>query len=252
MRIKDMLACSRRVFFENDDPNYAGYEYASIGSGFLCRYRDHDFAVTAEHVTRGFAADALRVAYYETARDFIPHKAKATIQADGDEDDPDWRDLAIYPLDRSFYTDAMLHGQLPYALPLRDSVWQPGMHGMFIMRGYLNQASVPDYDAKVLHQQAAILEADYAGPAQSMKHCHQIKFRDVSHCAGFGDPSLALDGLSGSAVFWLSDSKPPQPRFAGVLLRATYTSGIGYFVHGAVLLAALDKLLTPGATRAVT
>jgi hypothetical protein len=227
------------MFFEND---VEGYEYSGRGTGFLCRYREHDFVVTAGHVVDGFNADALRVPNYETARDFLPHNARATIKTDGDEEDYDWRDLAIFPLDRSLYTDTVFKDQPPYTILAQDSNWQPGMAGQFIMRGYLNEASPVDYDAKVLHQQPAILEADYAGVA-TMKRCHKITFKDVSHCAAFGDPKLALDGMSGAAVFWIGHTEPRPHCFAEVLLRATYTSGTGYFVDGRVVIAALDKIL---------
>ena len=69
-----------------------------------------------------------------------------------------------------------------------------------------------------------------------MKLCHQMRFRDLSHCTD-------LDGLSGAAVFWVSDAEPRVQCFAGVAVRATRSSGIGHFVHGSVVVAALEKAL---------
>lgn len=241
VRIKDMLNCSRRMFFENA---VEGYEYSGRGTGFLCRYQGYDFVVTAGHVVKGFEADSIRVLYCETARDFVPHNAHVAIRADADDrsEDDDWRDLAIFPLERSLYADEQFADQQPYPIPASDYIWRPGMVGHFITRGYLNQPSPVDYDAKVLRQQPVILEADYTGPSP-MKLCHEMRFRDLSHCAVFDDPENKLDGMSGAPVFWLGETEPRNHRFAGVAVRATYSSGIGHFVHGSVVLAALEKAL---------
>jgi hypothetical protein len=244
VRIKDMLNCSRRMFFENA---VEGYEYSGRGTCFLCRYNGNDFAVTARHVIKDFGADAIRVPYYETAREFVPHNAQVTIRTVEDDrsDDDDWRDLAIFPLERSLYTDEQFADQPPYRIPSAQHVWRPGMMGHFITRGYLNKPSHVDYDTKVLRQQPVILEADYAGPSP-MKLCHQMRFRDLSHCADFGDPNNSLDGLSGAPVLWVSESEPHDHRFAGVAVRATHSGGIGHFVHGSVVLAVLDRVLAVG------
>jgi hypothetical protein len=244
VRIKDMLNCSRRMFFENA---VEGYEYSGRGTCFLCRYRGNDFAVTARHIIKDFDAGAIRVLYYETAREFVPHNAQVTIGTDEDDrsEDDDWRDLAIFPLERSLYTDKQFADQPPYPIPSLEHVWRPGMAGRFITRGYLNKPSHIDYDAKVLRQQPVILEADYAGPS-TMKLCHKMRFRDLSHCAGFDEPKNSLDGLSGAPVFWVSETAPRDHRFAGVAVRATHSSGIGHFVDGSVVLAALEKVLAAG------
>jgi hypothetical protein len=52
-----------------------------------------------------------------------------------------------------------------------------------------------------------------------------------------------LDGLSGAPVFWVGDEEPRDHRFAGLMVRATYSRGIGHFVHGDVVLTALEKAL---------
>ncbi len=49
--------------------------------------------------------------------------------------------------------------------------------------------------------------------------------------------------ISGAPVFWLGETEPRNHRFAGVAVRATYSSGIGHFVHGSAVLAALEKAL---------
>lgn len=232
MRVIDMLNSSRQMMFENA---IDGYEYSGRGTCFLCRYRDTDFAVTAKHVIKDFAADDIRILFHQAAREFAPHNAQVTIKIP-DTDDTDWADLAIYPLERSMYEDSQFGDQLPYPIPSRSLVWQPGMAGHFIMRGFPHDLNAIDYEEAIVRQQAALLEADHVGPSP-MAYCHEIAFRDLSVCK-------TLDGLSGTAVFWVGASKPHEHRFAGLMLRATYESGRGHFVHAEVILAALDKTLS--------
>ena len=151
MRIKDILNCSRRMFFENA---VEGYEYSGRGTCFLCRYRDVNFVVTVNHVVRGYHADSIRVLFHQTAREFVPHNAQITIKADEDDrsDDEDWLDLAVFPLERSLYRDEQFADQPPYVILSADHVWQSGMSGRFIMKGFPHDQSHLDYDALVLHE----------------------------------------------------------------------------------------------------
>ncbi|MEL3891666.1 hypothetical protein V6B08_15410 [Ferrovibrio sp. MS7] len=231
MRVIDMLNSSRQMMFENA---VEGYEYTGRGTCFLCRYNGCDFAITAKHVIKGFTADDVRIQFHLGAHEFAPHNAQVTIKI-SDVDDPDWGDLAFYPLERIMYDDTQFGGQLPYPLQHPQLVWQPLMPGSFIMRGFPHDLNAIDYEQAVINQQAAIIEADYLG-ASPMAHCHEVAFRDLAACT-------TLDGLSGTPVFWVGDSKPRDHRFAGIMLRATYASKRGHFVHARVILAALGKIL---------
>lgn len=103
MRVIDMLNSSRQLVFET---SYEGFEYSARGTGFLCRYRGHDFVITARHVIAEFTADQLRVLFHQNARGFVPHNAQITIKTP-DIEDTDWADLAIFPLERSLYSDEL-------------------------------------------------------------------------------------------------------------------------------------------------
>jgi|TARA_R100000005_G_scaffold85488_1_gene53950 hypothetical protein len=239
LRVIDMLNSSRRMMFENA---IDGFEYTGRGTCFICRYHGHDFAVTAGHVTRDYNADAIRILFHQGARDFVPHNAQITIRVDEDQsganhedDDSDWRDIAIFPLERSLYDDNQFNDQAPYPIPSRHLIWQPDLGGHFIMRGFPHDLSAIDYDDFVLREQAVQLEADLIGPA-TMQHCFQIRFRDLSPCS-------TLDGLSGAPVFWVGDDQPRSHCLAGMMLRATYASATGYFVDANVIVSALEKAL---------
>ena len=176
MRIIDMLNSSRRMMFENA---VKGFEYSARGTGFLCRYSDHDFAITAHHVVRGFAADSIRILFHQGAREFVPHNAQVTIKIP-DIEDPDWADLAVFPLERTLYEDRAFGAELPYVIPHPSAFWRPQMPGHFIMRGFPHDLNRIDYDLAVFQQQAVLVEADYVGPS-SMAHCTEISF-EISRC----------------------------------------------------------------------
>jgi hypothetical protein len=169
VRIKDILNCSRRMFFENA---VEGYEYSGRGTCFLCRYRKVDFAVTVNHVVRGYDADSIRVLFHSAAREFVPHNAQITIETDEDDrsEDDDWRDLAIFPLEGSLYGDKQFADQPPYVILSADHVWRPGMSGRFITKGFPHDQSYVDYDALVLREQAVIPETSPTA-RQSAKNC---------------------------------------------------------------------------------
>jgi hypothetical protein len=231
VRIIDILKSSRQMMFENA---LEGFEYTGRGTCFLCRYRGVDFAVTAKHVIRGYSPDQIRIAFHQSSRSFAPHNSQVTI-ADAGFEDTDWADLAIFPLERSHYDDTAFGEEPPYLIPASSALWRPPHGGHFIMRGFPHDLNAIDYDRAVIRQQAVQIEADHVA-ASSMAHCHEIAFRDISMCT-------TLDGLSGTPVFWLGAGPPHEHRLAGVLVRATHSSGRGHFIHASVLVTALDKTL---------
>lgn len=225
------------MFFENV---VEGYEYSGRGTCFLCRYGAHDFIVALKHVVNGFEPDSIRVLFHQAAREFVPYNGQITINPDDDggSTDDDWRQVMLYPLERSLYRDEQFAEQRPYEILSPRHLWRPGMPGRLTMRGFPHERSYVNYDDGVLHEQPVIVEADYAGPSP-MKLCHEMKFRDLSHC---GD----LDGFSGVPLFWFSDAEPRVQCFAGVAIRATHSSGIGHFIHGSVVVAAVEKAIAQG------
>lgn len=231
VRIIDMLNSSRQMMFEN---SVEGFEYSARGTGFLCRYLKHDFAITAHHVVRGFVADSIRILFHQAAREFVPYNAQLTIKIP-DIEDPDWADLAVFPLEQTLYEDRAFGAELPYVIPDRSAFWQPNMSGHFIMRGFPHDLNAINYDTAGIRQQAILVEADYVRPSP-MVHCSEIRFRDVSMCT-------TLDGLSGTPVFWLGQTLPREHRLAGLVLRASHGSKIGHFVSAEIILAVLDKAL---------
>ena len=232
MKIKILLNSSRMMMFEND---FDSFNYSARGTVFLCFFHQNLYAVTAGHVIRGYDADALRVMIHPDENDFLPHNAQVTLVPVA-QDDPDYADLAILPIELTMFDQRCFRDWPPFDLsePLVNSM--PPSTGTLVFRGFPSDKSCINFDTAKIRVQSVILEGDRVGKAP-MAHCHEMRLRDVSPCS-------TLDGFSGSPVFWISDQDPPKKeyRFAGVLIRGTYASKTAYYVEAEVLMRALNKI----------
>lgn len=77
MKIQDILNSSRQILFEN---NCEDFDYSARGTGFVCRYKDGLFFVTAQHVTKDYDAEALRIQFNAERREFLPLNARANLK----------------------------------------------------------------------------------------------------------------------------------------------------------------------------
>ncbi len=235
MKIQDVLNSSRQILFEN---NVEGFEYSARGTGFVCRYEGTLFFVTAQHVIKDFNADALRIQYFPESRDFLPHNARANL-VPRDKHDPDYADLAIFPIEDSM-VDIQKFGEYPpYVLKNGFVRGDVPSGGTLIFRGFPHDDSsdrpLVDYDKFVIRQQPVILEAEKIGKSL-MQGCFEFEINDLSPCT-------TLDGFSGSPVFWIGPKKEQRDHlFAGIIIKATYASKRGHYIGGEVLLKAFQKL----------
>jgi hypothetical protein len=80
--------------------------------------------------------------------------------------------------------------------------------------------------------------ADYLGPDETIARVHRLRFRNL-------DPLDDLDGLSGAPVFKVDTvrGKYSTAAFAGMLLRGTKMSMIGYFLENRRILELLTDIV---------
>ena len=234
MKLKHILNCTRRTYFEVDGSDYV---YCGTGTAFLCRYRNRDYAVVASHSIRGISPDTLRICFSNAGREFLPIHYMLVPEAPTKDDD-EWLDWRVLRLNKDQYDGRTFGDGPPYDLS-DGEVWRPSdTGGTFIARGYQTGLAIGtsfiDYDTKQLHEQAVIVEASYVR-ATDRKLVHEIRFPDLSHCQ-------TLDGVSGAGLFWVDDRKRPMPhKLAGILHRATLSSCAGYFIEGTLLLDVLRR-----------
>ena len=230
MKAITLLNSSRLVIFENEDENY---EYSAYGTAFICTYNDQLYVVTAAHVIKGYADDAIRVMIHPEGRDFLPYYTRVTLNSPNKED-PDHTDLAVLIIDQSMVDYNCFLDYPPLTLTDQSFKGKPPSGGKLIFRGFPGDRSSIDYDKLTIKQQPVILEGDWVGPAQMMEHCHEVKLDDVSRCT-------TLNGFSGSPVFWIGGTG--MYYFAGVLIKGTHSSKTAYYLDAEVLKQTFQNIL---------
>ena len=219
------------MLFEND---YEGFEYSARGTVFLCSYRQHLYAVTAAHVVRDFDPDAVRILVHPENREFLPHKEQVKLSSH-DLDDPDFCDIAIFPIEKNMVNPDCFLDCPPFFLDETLVNSEPPRDGRLVFRGFPTDQSGIEFDNKRICLQAAQIEGERIGRA-SMDHCHEILLHDVDHCT-------TLDGFSGSPIFWISNNRSPRTYyFAGVLIRGSLKARKAIYIGGGVLIGALNQL----------
>ena len=236
MNLNTVLNSSRKMMFEND---VKGYEYSACGTVFLCRFHRGLYAVTAGHVVSGFDPSSARVMAHQEDDEFLPHNGLATFFA-GDEEDTDYADLAVMPIDSTMVDSRRFRDRPPFELHDFPFPRELLPEGRLILRGFPDdQKSGIDFEECRIRVREVTLKGKWVGHAP-MKYCHEIKFQDVSSCT-------TLDGLSGSPVFWVGEvDRRASFMFVGVLIRATCTSKTGYFVDAEVLRKAVRQIVSGG------
>jgi len=225
MNVESLLTCARQIWFTT---NQDEIPYAFGGSGFLCQLGSEIYAVTAKHVVKGQPHNTI----------FITRHSKSLKPLHIDEfieikprDDPneEWGDLAIYRLQSKMYSPAYFGHEAPYLLPGSVMGWTPNMDGHFLVRGYPRALSNIDYDTGKIYRSSfdLLAQLDDAPCADGRV---QIRFLNSE---------LDLDGISGAPVIWVSKDHPCDHCLAGVMLRATAESSLGWFLHVDVLAKTL-------------
>lgn len=234
MKIIDMLNCSRQIIFEN---NSADWQYSSMGTGFVCRYDNLLYIVTAKHVADSYSADALRVQYHPSSNEFIPYNTVVTI-IPIESENLDCMDLIIYVVDKNLVDESQFKEFLPYTLEQVSADYSLPLNSKLIFQGYphtKNLGTYIDYEKKIIRQNPVILEGKLVGHSTSMENCYELEINDVSVCT-------TLDGMSGSPVFLMSRDVPSGHLLAGVLIRGTHSSKKAHFISSKILLTALQKI----------
>ncbi|MDE0256742.1 MAG: serine protease, partial [Rhodospirillaceae bacterium] len=198
MKIQTLLNSSRMMMFENE---LEGFDYSAHGTAFLCFYHQQLYAVTAGHVIGSYDAEALRVMIHPEVREFLPHNAQVTLVS-AEQDDPDYADLAILPIELTMFDQRCFRDSPPFDLSEQLVNSTPPPTGKLVFRGFPSDKSGINFDTAKIKVQPVILEGDRVGRAP-MAHCHVMRLRDVSHCS-------TLDGFSGSPVFWISNQDPTR------------------------------------------
>jgi len=227
--LEDAPHCSVPLIFDSNDDTF---RYWFNGTGFLVALKSKLFLITARHCLRDKDPGSLRILSDLSGTDVFSVEAVAIPQ-----DDEDYADFAILSL--SPPRDNSCQGSdtvIPFSLDTPEATAQPHPDNILVVRGF--PGAVPgahiNYDTKIIHLRAALLEAKAAGFRLNLGK-GKLDFAK----------SLSLDdlgGLSGSPVFIRrrSDAEKFSYHLCGVMIQGSGVSRVGHFVAISLIMAAME------------
>lgn len=234
MKVKDLANIVRPLIFDNE---YEGYEHNSRGSCVVIEYASRYFAITALHNNKnaGYEPKQFMVPYSSGSNLFFPMKAVFSVVTSENED-TDHKDIFFIEIPRGGIEEDKLNLDTIYDFSENPDVSITG-ETKYVVHGFPDELQKIDFDKKVIINQ----RFSVSGRLEK-RDCHfgidQIKFD--------GNAGLnSFSGLSGGGVFSLTPDGDGKyfSRFEGILLRATATSLIGYFLKREVIQAYLEKCI---------
>lgn len=210
--------------------------FSVAGTGFLVGFRNRIYVVTAGHVVGDLSYS--RVLIYPTHRTNAPLRLDMGWRFQGEPEHDDAADIFIARADASgLGGGTRRRSRLLNLTPPQMSHWSAGRHtSTYFAAGYPKTDTYADYDRQQLKYRPFLLYGNYINPG-SVEGCHKLKFQNPHRLPSF-------DGLSGSPVFSIPTNIGigSQPKFCGMLIRGTASSGIVHLLEAEVLLVALEEV----------
>jgi len=235
----------RPLIHKNQDDNY---HYSSSGScflvHFLCHYLHYDgyYLVAAKHSfeNSNYRYNSATVPIYsDSISPHSPHLPLKQVCYYPQEEHEDSSDIVIFEVDTQQLSDEIIQFLCENSFKLDSSLAQEFLNfdedTKFIVIGFPNsENNTIDYDSKRINMQPVALSAKYTGPSKNIEYSSEIELLDNDDfLKQIGD----FNGLSGSPVLVGINH---EAKIAGILLRATKSSRIGYFVNSYVLFIQLS------------
>lgn len=231
-----ILQCARPVLFYNESE---AFPYSVSGTAFFVSYHGRLFAITAKHVLKlhEFAVQQFRIQYRIDHQEMVPTEALYTFRT-VDEDDTDRYDVAAWEVARQFVREDLFGAATPYVF--RDEDCEPLLNDTsdYLYRGYPTAHREIDFEVRQYHLPSVSGAADYLGSDETIDRVHCLRFRNL-------DPLGDLHGLSGAPVFQVNSAGEnySTAAFAGMLLRGTKASMVGYFLENRRILELLSDIV---------
>lgn len=207
--------CVSPLLFELIEDSAAYAPYSIGGSGFLAKYLNRYYFITAGHCLKGGLHNDLRIPVAPGKSETLPFECFGRVKFDDAEDDTDHGDFALLSLPENFeprkLPDALEAAHVPETLTwqlLREEF-------MLTLRGYPYAAPETGIDMArgKISTQALVCDAYFSGEAES-KYCYKLDF--IESC-----PVSNMNGMSGSPVFAkLPNQKAACYVLVGVHIRA--------------------------------
>jgi hypothetical protein len=223
----EVPGCSVPLVYEAD---VQGSPYWYEGSGFLVRFKEGLYVVSAGHCVRGKDLEALRVPASVNMPIHLP--LSQIFNAAELHPSEDCHDVVIMTVSPHYEQPPEKEYIPPF--PSLGTTHDLRVGEPLTVRGFPSAAPRTniDYDLQHMRWQAGTFGADYLGPSYE-QHVHKLRFI----------PSVPLTNfnyMSGSPVF-RNPTASSSYQLAGMLIRAGGLEKLGHFVETAVVIKALEE-----------
>jgi hypothetical protein len=135
MQLLDIGKCARPVLFQNE---YAGWPFSNGGTGFIVRFHNRHYVVTAKHVLRlkNFDLGQFRVQYRPDLNQFLPLSAVLYDDPVAGEIDTDRYDVAAFRVDEPTLQPDLFGDYQPYTLRAFDRMTIFNAAAGYLYKGY--------------------------------------------------------------------------------------------------------------------
>lgn len=230
------MACVKPLSFENDDDVF---RYTLAGTCFIVRQDDSLYAVTARHCVQkfdnNFVPEEIRVPYFFRSDDWLRFSKMA--YTDPNLGDEQLVDLAVLKVAQEALDQKQAKGIQAFPiLRSRSTCVLSTVRKRLVFAGHPFTNNEIDYDRRAISYQCCWGKAEYVGPSE-VHGCHKMRLTDVGNIKD-------TNGLSGSPVFQLVEgsNRGGFVYLAGVIHRATMSSGLVHFVDASHIFPMLNVL----------
>ena len=232
-KIDDLRHCTVPVCFENEDDTY---KYCLQGTAFIIRYKSKLFAVTAKHVIEKYKPTQVALPYEIGSVHFLPLGCGFQMRTQ-EFSDTDHMQGVIFPVVEEELEDGFFHECNVYNMDQAPHITtSPATDGTkLVVHGFPDELNEVNYDERHLEIQRLSLSAIDAGLSE-YKCIKKIQFDDNAWMSTFS-------GMSGAPVFIIQPYPPNRSRveLAGMLLRATPESCLGYYLDEIVIRRIIEQ-----------
>ncbi len=234
MTIDDLKYSIRPILFDVKN-EYA--QYSMLGTSFGVSNNNEFYIITLKHVIGDVETTDICFSYgfkdKREFREFLPINEKSIFKMPSLEDDTDKYELIAFRVDKNSLKKDIFDDTS--FIQLSNKTQEYSSYDYLLIMGFPAEVNGIEYDEKKIKNQRFIVSATWSKKAV-MTNCHMININANNDLSSYS-------GLSGSPIFGIQKLSNTQSsaHLLGVMLRATKSSGTGYFLEAEGI-----KVLTDG------
>lgn len=237
MKVDDLKNCTRPVVFDLKN-EYARYSMRGTSFGFS--NGNEFYIITLKHIIGSVEADDILISYSlkssEQFREFLPINEIREFKNSSNDDDTDKYELVALRVEKSmikphlFDRKTFIHANLSHSSPYETYE----TYDMLLIIGYPDERNEVEYSIENFKNQRFLVTAAWKGKA-IIEGCQRVEINTDNELESYS-------GLSGSPIFGVEKVCVDMSfvKLLGIMVRATKSSGIGYFIEVEGIKVLLD------------